>query len=426
MVASVIPVVVGLAMRYVAAADSYSELGCYSQSDLSSALDSKGSYTYQSTSYCENECDGSEVVALLGGDTCYCGDSASALSSVSSTDSGNCDTKCAGWPYDTCGGSGYFQVYLKSGVTVPKSSGSSSSGGSSSTSSSAGGSSRSSSSASSSSSSSSKSSSGSSAGSSSSSRARSSSSSSASSRSSSSSSSSSSKSSSSSSASSSSSSSTSSRSSSSASSRSSSSSSASSTSGSSSSSASRSSSDAPTTVTTSSASVATLSNNQHSTRYVTQTTVLNSPTASGTSAQDVSSKSSSTSKDSLSGGAIAGIVIGSIVGSLLVAGLVFFLLWRRRKQQARDLEETKHHQPYSFGDSDGSAIPAAQRNASVRRTSSELGHSTNNDYAGQTPVFDDSYGRIRLSDGSLPDVTQEHGPLRIVNPDTEVYPHRNY
>ncbi|SCW01574.1 LAFE_0E02674g1_1 [Lachancea fermentati] len=392
-VLSLTPVVLSVA--------SYNHQGCYKASDLESLLSSKGEYEYQSVSYCEEQCDGSAIAALVSGSTCYCGDSTSVLSGLTAADSSDCDKACNGWPYQNCGGSGYMDVYMVAGASV--------SSGSAATSSTASGSSASSSSSSTASSSTASSASSSDA-------STSSSTSSASSSTSSSSSTTSSSSASSTSSSSTSSSSTSSSSTSQSSSSSSTTSSSSSSSTTSSTTASATSSQVHTTVlVTSSLSVVTLSNNGLSTVFVTATTLV---TPSATSNAGTSGKNSS-GKSALSGGAIAGIVVGVVVGSIAIAALIFFLLWRRRKDQHPDLEETKQHQPYSFGHNDVAPLPGAHLNNSLHSGATDVDPILHDDLLRPSPVFEDNYGRIRLSNGSLPDVTQEHKPLRIVNPDSE-------
>ena len=71
-------------------ADSWSKLGCYSSI---SVAESKGSYMYQSSGYCEQQCAGYRVAALKNGNECYCGD-------VDPTSQSNgCNIKCSGWPW---------------------------------------------------------------------------------------------------------------------------------------------------------------------------------------------------------------------------------------------------------------------------------------------------------------------------------------
>ncbi|SCU81419.1 LAMI_0B06150g1_1 [Lachancea mirantina] len=378
------------AVPRVLGANTYTDLGCYKASDLESSLESKGQYQYQSRSYCEQQCSGSTVVALVGGDTCYCGNSVSIFGSISSQDSSQCNTNCDGWPYETCGGSGYMEVLVLQGTNVP--SGSSSSGSRSSTTSSSSSSSSSTSSTSSSSSSSTSNPSSSSLSSSSSSSSLLSSSSSTTS----------------------SSSSPSSTSSSSSSSSLSTQSSSSSSTSTSSSSGSTGSSSETMIVTTASVSVVTLSNSGRSTVIVTATTVVNStPTGQTANSKDTKRKSG------LSGGSIAGIVVGVVCGAILVAAIVFFLLWRRRKQQESDMEETKQHQPYSFGDAYHDGSSTGGNVPSERLQGEDI--SLSEDLLRPSAVFADNFGRLRLSNGSLPHVVPQAQarPLRIVNPDSD-------
>ncbi|CAL9734750.1 protein Slg1p [Monosporozyma servazzii] len=100
----------------------YNYLGCYSQSHLQSlGLTSKGSYTYQSVSYCQQQCGDSNVVALLNGDECFCGDSVDGIASLGSTSDGTCTTPCNGWPYQNCGGPGAIDLYVNAAADVPTS-----------------------------------------------------------------------------------------------------------------------------------------------------------------------------------------------------------------------------------------------------------------------------------------------------------------
>lgn len=49
-------------------------------------------------------------MALTGGSTCYCGDELPALDNQ--VDQTNCNSPCQGYDLETCGGIGYWQVYL--------------------------------------------------------------------------------------------------------------------------------------------------------------------------------------------------------------------------------------------------------------------------------------------------------------------------
>lgn len=98
----------------------YNHLGCYSQDSIQSlGLASKGTYVYQSVSYCQQQCAGANVVALLDGGECYCGDSVDNINSLSSTSSSSCNVPCNGWPYQYCGGSSNIDLYVNADVVIP-------------------------------------------------------------------------------------------------------------------------------------------------------------------------------------------------------------------------------------------------------------------------------------------------------------------
>lgn len=107
-------------------------------------------------------------------------------------------------------------------------------------------------------------------------------------------------------------------------------------------------------------SVVSETNNQASTIYITRTSVYatDSSTASSTSTS-VDGKSTTSKSKHLSGGAIAGIVVGVICGTVVLAALaILYFVWKKRRQSSQqvDLEETKHYQPYSFGDADANPV----------------------------------------------------------------------
>ncbi|CCF57143.1 hypothetical protein KAFR_0C01500 [Kazachstania africana CBS 2517] len=104
----------------ILALDQYNYQGCYDASALESSitLTSKGSYLYQSVSYCQEQCSNSNVVALLNGNECFCGDSISFIYSLEKLSSSKCDTACGGWPYQTCGGSSAMDVYIDASVSI--------------------------------------------------------------------------------------------------------------------------------------------------------------------------------------------------------------------------------------------------------------------------------------------------------------------
>ncbi|KAJ9256788.1 hypothetical protein DTO207G8_2391 [Paecilomyces variotii] len=83
--------------------------GCYSSSE---PLKDQGSYTFQSTGYCQKLCanKGFSVMALTQGSNCLCGNVLPPTSAK--TDSSNCNTPCDGWPAAMCGGDNTFSVFL--------------------------------------------------------------------------------------------------------------------------------------------------------------------------------------------------------------------------------------------------------------------------------------------------------------------------
>lgn len=209
--------------------------------------------------------------------------------------------------------------------------------------------------------------------------------------------------------------------------------------------------------------------------FVTQTSIITSsvPTSSVDGIRGAGNKgASSQSSRGLSGGAIAGIVVGSVVGGvLLVLAILAFVIWRRGRNNYDDpdhlnLEESKHYQPYSFGDENGDPVFVAQSDNSTWRipsrsntqqslsnvilhtkgsngtlnslpVSPRLNLANNDDFTppqGFMPsdnnihrnnipstVFEEDgvsvyNGNQRISTSSLPDVSVAR-PLRVVNPD---------
>lgn len=427
--------VVLLTLRLVTAQQVFSFKGCYSQSDVNSlSLESQGSYTYQSPSYCQGLCSEYQFYALMNGGDCYCGNSLKKLLTFTTLDSSECSSNCNGWPDDKCGGSNAMDVYGNDEALIESDTDSSSS--SSATTSSSSSSTSTSTSKSTTSRSSTESSSSKSTSISSSSSSRSSSS----------------------------------RSISSTTSSSSSSTTSSGSSTSSSTSASSFSSRTPTTILTSleyttrivTKSVVSAPNQTPGTIFVTTTSLVQTVTPT---AVVLNSKNSGGSKgSSISGGAIAGIVIGVVFGTFfLILGIYFFFFRRNnRKNNEPDLEETKHYQPYSFGDENATPIilPPSSSTSNWRipsrhnTTATNSRTNTNSSFSNfskngaemldttSTPtiinrtsmqnltpkikhpstVFEEPIpfvdaGNQRFSTSSLPDMMEERPPLRIVNPD---------
>jgi len=84
-------------------------LACYSKPD---PLTQDNTDTFQTSGSCQKACGnaGFPVMAITGGSTCYCGNMLPAADLV--VDDSKCDAKCNGYDQETCGGIGYWQVYL--------------------------------------------------------------------------------------------------------------------------------------------------------------------------------------------------------------------------------------------------------------------------------------------------------------------------
>lgn len=89
-------------------------LGCYASPD---PLEEFGDATYQTSGYCQVNCTGlaQPVMAITGGSTCFCGDEIPPKDQE--VDSSKCDSVCGGYGEETCGGLGYWQLYL-TGLTA--------------------------------------------------------------------------------------------------------------------------------------------------------------------------------------------------------------------------------------------------------------------------------------------------------------------
>lgn len=102
-----------LCARQAAAIDynTTTYVNCYSS--VPGYIDN-GTYTYQSTGYCQHRCVpmGYSVMALLDGNGCYCGNELPP----NSTQVDTCDVACDGYAQDTCGGKSAYGVWL-TGVT---------------------------------------------------------------------------------------------------------------------------------------------------------------------------------------------------------------------------------------------------------------------------------------------------------------------
>lgn len=86
-----------------------SPLGCFLLVNIAS---SQGTWMYQTSSYCAQQCSQYAYVAVKNGNECFC---LSLLPSLNLVDSSECSTPCAGFGQDTCGGSDSYNVYKGTG-----------------------------------------------------------------------------------------------------------------------------------------------------------------------------------------------------------------------------------------------------------------------------------------------------------------------
>lgn len=357
---------------------------CYSSS-IQGGLSYSDLNMYQSSGHCQGQCSDLAYAVVTGGKYCYCGSTELDLSDEVS--SSNCDTPCQGYPYENCGGDGYFLVYVNDAVQPEAASSLADS-------------------------TTSKSSTSSTTSTTSSTRATSKSSSSSTKT----------------------------------------TDSSTETNDSTSDDSESETTDAP--LASPSTVVSTVTGSDHQlvvevTKTIepsatSHTSAAASDTTSSASATP-SSKPESTSK-SLSGGGIAGVVVGSLAGVSLIAGLLFFLWYKRRNaDDDHDDEFTlsgpKEKDQYSIGPNPfmtnaapgtgagaGVAAGAAASKGHAYHSSSGDLHSfdlTHNDeylferYPPMPPAAPNetaNFGRRRLSNGSLPDmVTRNPNSLKVVN-----------
>lgn len=348
----------------------FTQVGCFDRSSVK-GLTSKGSYIYQSTSYCQEQCSGYRYAALISGSTCYCGDS--SIDENDTVDISNCDSPCQGYDSTNCGGDGYYLIFEDSSVEVADTSSSTTST-SSSTSTTSTSSSSTSSSTSTSSTSTSSSSSTSSTSSSSSSEPPSSSS----------------------------------------------------------EAATSSSEEASSTSSSASSVVSTVTNSGTVTTITT--TSQPSPTSSESSNND-NDDDKKQKKSGLSGGAIAGIVVGSVAGIGIIGLLAFLFLIKRRNSDDEEDDDFNEKDINGFTlagptknyGNDITPNPFVTKNSTIKSKhtknqsfNSHSFNSNNEDFMFSNPNNEglpypmEDYGRRRLSDGSLPDMVTK-GSLKVVN-----------
>ncbi|KAJ5116266.1 Carbohydrate-binding WSC subgroup [Penicillium angulare] len=96
-----------LALPLVAGSSSMSTLGCYS--DVA-GLTSVKQFTFQTHQYCIKQCaeEGFHYAVLKDGATCGC--TGTVPLSTAKVDDDKCNSACAGWPEDECGGKDVYTV----------------------------------------------------------------------------------------------------------------------------------------------------------------------------------------------------------------------------------------------------------------------------------------------------------------------------
>lgn len=144
-------------------------------------------------------------------------------------------------------------------------------------------------------------------------------------------------------------------------------------------------------------------------------------------------------KKSISTGGIVGAVIGSIAGLLLIIAAIVFFIWRRRQEEDdKDDEftllgppEQKHpyninNNPFLSAHGDAGAVTGAGAGVIAGQVHNNLNsfsssHGDDDFYLSDQPKMDLGekrsleFGRRRLSDGSLPDMTRNPSTLKVVN-----------
>ncbi|KAJ5288694.1 hypothetical protein N7478_001724 [Penicillium angulare] len=96
-----------LALPLVAGSSSMSTLGCYS--DVAGLTNVK-QFTFQTHQYCIKQCteEGFQFAVLKDGATCGC--TSTVPLSTAKVDDDKCNSACAGWPEDECGGKDTYTV----------------------------------------------------------------------------------------------------------------------------------------------------------------------------------------------------------------------------------------------------------------------------------------------------------------------------
>ncbi|RYP66785.1 hypothetical protein DL770_008736 [Monosporascus sp. CRB-9-2] len=99
-----------LATAAVAMGQAYRYVGCFSEPPETSR---ETPSPFQSLGFCQDTCSGSHqpVAALANGTNCLCGNLLPPRDQL--VEDGNCNMPCPGYPFEMCGGDGFFSVYFE-------------------------------------------------------------------------------------------------------------------------------------------------------------------------------------------------------------------------------------------------------------------------------------------------------------------------
>ncbi|KAI1249432.1 hypothetical protein MGN70_009045 [Eutypa lata] len=103
-----------LAAAPLAVGSRYRYLGCF---ETPTDLDHDGRSTFQSVGLCARHCRSVPVYGLSNGTECFCGSVAPPWEQLVGEEL--CNRPCPGYPRDTCGGMGFFSIYVQEQTTSP-------------------------------------------------------------------------------------------------------------------------------------------------------------------------------------------------------------------------------------------------------------------------------------------------------------------
>ncbi|KAL4783725.1 hypothetical protein BJX76DRAFT_357746 [Aspergillus varians] len=100
-------------IQHVSGRKASKSLGCFSGPG---AFENQGSFTFQSVGYCIDLCDKASFnYAALQSDDCWCGNADPVQADLTSDKT--CDSVCAGYATDICGGDDAWSIYAIGGAS---------------------------------------------------------------------------------------------------------------------------------------------------------------------------------------------------------------------------------------------------------------------------------------------------------------------